>query len=64
MTERSQNPKADLSGDGEVGILDLLVLLTVWGSDGQLGDINADGTVGILDLLSVVANWGPCASAL
>ncbi len=51
---------ADLSGDGEVGILDLLVLLTVWGSDGQLGDINADGTVGILDLLALLAEWGAC----
>ena len=51
---------ADLSGDGEVGILDLLVLLTVWGSDRPLGDIDGDGTVGILDLLALLTNWGPC----
>ncbi len=57
----TQSCPADLTGDGEVGILDLLVLLTVWGSDGPLGDIDEDGTVAILDLLTLVASWGPCA---
>jgi hypothetical protein len=51
---------ADLTGDGAVGILDLLVLLALWGSAGPLGDINADGVVGISDLLILLANWGPC----
>ena len=51
---------ADLNGDGAVGILDLLVLLAVWGSGGPLGDIDGDGNVGILDLLALLANWGPC----
>ena len=51
---------ADLSGDGTVGVLDLLVLFAVWGSNGPLGDINEDGTVGVGDMLLMFANWGPC----
>ena len=52
---------ADLDGDGAVGILDLLVLLSAWGTDpGGPPDFDNDGTVGILDLLTLLANWGPC----
>ncbi len=52
----------DLNGDGSVGILDLLALLAVWGSDpGGPPDFEGDGNVGILDLLTLLANWGPCA---
>ena len=53
---------ADLDGDGNVGILDLLALLAAWGTDpGGPPDFDGDGTVGILDLLTLLANWGPCA---
>ena len=53
---------ADLDGNGDVGILDLLALLAAWGSNpGHPADFNNDGTVGILDLLTLLANWGPCA---
>ncbi len=52
---------ADSDGDGSVGILDLLALLAVWGSDpGGPPDFDGDGTVGILDLLTLLANWGRC----
>ena len=52
---------ADLDGDGNVGILDLLFLLAAWGSDpGGPPDFDGDGAVGILDLLTLLANWGPC----
>ena len=52
---------ADLDGDGSVGILDLLVLLSEWGTDpGGPPDFDGDGTVGILDLLALLANWGEC----
>ncbi len=52
---------ADLNGDSSVGILDLLKLLAVWGTDpGGPPDLDGDGTVGILDLLTLLANWGPC----
>ncbi len=54
---------ADLDGDGNVGILDLLALLSAWGpcSGDCPSDFNGDGIVGILDLLKLLANWGPCA---
>ena len=53
--------QADLDGDATVGILDLLALLAVWGTDpGGPPDFDGDGTVGILDLLILLANWGPC----
>ena len=52
---------ADLDRDGAVGILDLLALLAVWGTNpGGPPDFDNDGTVGILDLLTLLANWGPC----
>ncbi len=51
----------DLDGTSSVGILDLLALLAVWGTDpGGPPDFDGDGTVGILDLLTLLANWGPC----
>ncbi len=51
---------ADLDGDGDVGILDLLTLLSAWGTDpGGPPDFDADGVVGVLDLLTLLANWGP-----
>ena len=51
----------DLDASGSVGILDLLALLAVWGTDpGGPPDFDGDGTVGILDLLALLANWGPC----
>ncbi len=51
----------DLDASGSVGILDLLALLAVWGSDpGGPPDFDGDGNVGILDLLTLLANWGPC----
>ena len=52
----------DLDGNGSVGILDLLALLAVWGTDpGGPPDFDGDGIVSILDLLALLANWGPCA---
>ena len=51
----------DLNGNGSVGILDLLALLAVWGTDaGGPPDFDNDGNVGILDLLTLLGNWGPC----
>ncbi len=53
---------ADLDGDGNVGILDLLSLLAAWGTNpGGPPDFDGDGAVGILDLLTLLANWGECA---
>ncbi|MCH8152311.1 MAG: hypothetical protein IH830_08070 [Planctomycetes bacterium] len=55
-------PLGDLDGDGIVGILDLLILLSQWGpcppKEQCPADLNGDGSVGILDLLILLANWG------
>ncbi len=53
----------DLNGDGVVGILDLLILLSAWGPcpdppDDCPADLDSDGAVGILDLLALLTNWG------
>ena len=53
----------DLDGNGTVGIGDLLVLFSLWGTAGPLGDFNGDGNVGIADMLLMFANWGPCPQA-
>ena len=51
----------DLNGDGVVNVLDLLLVLAVWGPcPGCPEDLNNDGTVNVLDLLLVLAAWGPC----
>ncbi len=54
---------ADLDGDGQVGITDLLFLLSAWGPcpdppDPCPGDIDGDGLAGITDFLIVLADWG------
>lgn len=48
----------DLDGDGTVGIVDLLFLLSVWGTPDA--DIDGDGTTGITDFLLLLSQWGPC----
>jgi subtilisin family serine protease len=52
---------ADLNGDGEVDVLDLLDLLDAWGANpGHPADLNGDGEVDVLDLLELLDAWGPC----
>ncbi len=52
----------DLSGDGEVGVADLLEMLGSWGlaidEMCELADLDFDNVVGIEDLLVVLARWG------
>jgi len=48
----------DLTGDGIVGIDDLLIVISLWGPcDGCDADFDNNGDVGIDDLLVVIANW-------
>ena len=51
---------ADVSGDGEVNVTDLLAVIDQWGSTDSDADISGDGIVNVTDLLEVVGNWGPC----
>jgi hypothetical protein len=52
---------ADLNGDLNVNIDDLLAVINAWGAGaGNPADINADGIVNIDDLLAVINAWGAC----
>jgi hypothetical protein len=48
----------DVNGDGDVNVLDLLMLLARWGSSEPEGDVNNDGVVTVIDVLLVLSNWG------
>ncbi len=50
---------ADITGDEIVDVLDLLEVLSQWGTAGS-ADITGDGVVDVLDLLEVLSAWGPC----
>ncbi len=52
---------ADLDGNNDVGVKDLLILLGAWGPNpGHAADFDGNGEVGVPDLLVLLANWGPC----
>ena len=54
----------DISQDGIVDVVDLLLLLGHWGPCPPQGwcpgDCDEDGDVDVVDLLLVLGNWGPC----
>jgi hypothetical protein len=55
------NCLADITGDGTVGVADILALIEAWGACSNCAaDINDDGNVNIIDLLEVVGAWGAC----
>jgi 3-phytase len=59
---RQPRHAADVDGDGDVGIVDLLVLIGAWGRCAGApepcpADADCDGTVGFLDLLALLAAW-------
>jgi len=47
----------DLSGDDQVGVDDLVLLVARWGSDDADADLNGDGVVNFLDLLDLLSRW-------
>lgn len=57
---------ADISGDGEVNVTDMLALLGVWGPCAAPcppqcpADINNDCVVNSNDLLALISAWGSC----
>ena len=51
-------PLGDLNCDTSVGIVDFLLLLSLWGPCyGCPADLNGDGLVGITDFLILLMNW-------
>lgn len=56
---------ADLDGDKNVGITDLLDLLSIWGTYDPCSlplpaDLDGDFEVGVNDLLGLLSTWGAC----
>ncbi|MHC4764160.1 MAG: hypothetical protein ACYTF2_03545 [Planctomycetota bacterium] len=65
IVEVCENPcpwdVAPIPGDGQVGVNDFLMMLSLWGTDpGGPPDFNDDGDVSVLDFLELLAHWGPC----
>ena len=55
---------ADINGDEQVDVDDLLTLLSSWGPcDDCASDTNDDGVVDVTDLLFLLGAWGPCNCA-
>ncbi len=53
---------ADLDGNCEVGVGDLLILLVAWGPNpGHPADLDCNREVGVPDLLELILNWGLCS---
>ncbi len=51
----------DLDGDAMVGVKDLLVLISQWGSCGGCsGDLDDSGAVNVKDMLALISAWGTC----
>ncbi|MHC5023279.1 MAG: GC-type dockerin domain-anchored protein, partial [Planctomycetota bacterium] len=65
ITISGVTPCVDTNGDGVVDIIDLLDLLSAWGTNDPVYDIapagSPDGTVDIQDLLALLAEWGSCS---
>lgn len=49
----------DLNGDGQIGLDDLLQLLSRWGESGA-ADLDGNGTVNSDDLTHMLSRWGGC----
>lgn len=49
----------DLTGDGNVGILDLSIMMENWGveEEGNVADLNGDGKVDKYDFAILMSNW-------
>ena len=49
-----------MSGDGTVGVNDILALIAAWGTNDPAADVDGNGTVDANDVLAVLAAWGDC----
>jgi len=49
----------DVTGDGQVGVDDVLLVLSDFGGAGA-GDANGDGVVDVNDILLIIGAWGGC----
>jgi len=49
---------ADITGDCEVNVFDLIALLDNWAKTDSFADIDDNGVVSVVDLLILLSNWG------
>jgi hypothetical protein len=49
-----------MNQDQVVDVLDLLMLIDVWGSIDSPGDFDGNGTVDVSDMLLLISAWGDC----
>ncbi len=54
----SATTNLDVNQDGEINILDLVVVSNVFGTENDTADVNNDGNVNILDLVAVANAFG------
>ena len=56
--------EADIDESGQIDIVDILLLLALWGDAdtpaAEAADVNQDGVVAVDDLLIVIGSWGDC----
>jgi hypothetical protein len=52
---------ADVNGDQQIGVDDLLALILAWGTSDPVADLDGSGLVDVNDLLALILAWGPCA---
>ena len=50
----------DINADGEVGVDDVLAVISAWGGCVCVEDITGDSVVNVDDLLLVIGSWGIC----
>ena len=55
--------QADVNEDGEINILDLVLVAQAFEDHNEKADVNGDGTVNILDLVEVASHFGEAAAA-
>lgn len=61
MHVRAADCRADLDCGGDVGPLDLAMLLAAWGENpGHPADFNANGAIDPFDLAVLLGAWGEC----
>jgi predicted outer membrane repeat protein len=61
IDEECQTCAADITGDGFVGVDDILDLIGAFGPcEDCAADVDGDGVVGVDDILIVLSAWGPC----
>ncbi len=53
-------PADFMNSDGEVGVDELLFIISAWGTDNETADLDGDGWVDVHDVLMVLDAWGPC----